>query len=326
MTFYCLHCSKEIEVTETTAGTFGACPECGGKMPVSSTTRGHENIVTHRSAGFWRRTLASIIDGIVVSSVGFLISLVIMTHGGAVISRMITMIPSSLRHSCLSYFFLVLVIGFIGFAWLYSAFLESSRAQATLGKTLMRIKITTLYGRPVSFWRATGRFFGKFLSTAPLCAGFLIIPLTKRKQGLHDLVAGCLVVVAAGHLGQRSTNDGSKGEKHAGLVPVLVMIGILVAYFHYAPELSACIAFMRADRCQRMGRDKDALTLLLKAKTTFKEEIGDNFFYSRYVTRLARLYESLGRYSEALPLYLEGNAMLEKSLGKKNSNYSGRLT
>jgi uncharacterized RDD family membrane protein YckC len=42
--------------------------------------------------------------------------------------------------------------------------------------------------------RATLRHFGKILSVLPLFFGYLLIALTPKKQGLHDMIAGCLVV------------------------------------------------------------------------------------------------------------------------------------
>ena len=48
--------------------------------------------------------------------------------------------------------------------WIYWAVMESSPAQATLGKMMMGIVVTELEGQRVSFLRATGRHFGRFIS------------------------------------------------------------------------------------------------------------------------------------------------------------------
>jgi uncharacterized RDD family membrane protein YckC len=50
-------------------------------------------------------------------------------------------------------------------------------------------------GRRVSFGRATGRYFGRLLSGGMLGIGLIIIAFTEKKQGLHDIMADCLVVV-----------------------------------------------------------------------------------------------------------------------------------
>ncbi len=84
---------------------------------------------------------------------------------------------------------------FVGIPWLYYAGFESSRSQATPGKVLMHAQVTDLEGTRVSFARATLRFFAKFISLVIVFIGFVMIGLTKKKQGLHDKIAGCLVIL-----------------------------------------------------------------------------------------------------------------------------------
>jgi uncharacterized RDD family membrane protein YckC len=79
--------------------------------------------------------------------------------------------------------------------WLYYAGFESSRSQATPGKLLMRIVVTDLEGNKPSFARVTLRHFAKFISTIIIFLGFLMIGLTQKRQGLHDRIAGCLVLL-----------------------------------------------------------------------------------------------------------------------------------
>ena len=81
----------------------------------------------------------------------------------------------------------------IAASWLYEALMESSSYQSTLGKMIFGMKVTDLYGNRISFARATGRHFAKILSGMILCIGFIMVGLTERKQGLHDLLAGTLV-------------------------------------------------------------------------------------------------------------------------------------
>jgi uncharacterized RDD family membrane protein YckC len=78
--------------------------------------------------------------------------------------------------------------------WLYFALLESSAGQATLGKSVLGLAVTNTRGERISFGRATGRYFAKFLSALILGVGFLMVGWTRRKQGLHDFIAGTLVV------------------------------------------------------------------------------------------------------------------------------------
>ena len=77
---------------------------------------------------------------------------------------------------------------------LYYPLQESSSAQATFGKRALGIFVTDTQGRPISFWRSLGRNVGKLLSTLLLFVGYLMIAFTARKQGLHDMLAGTLVM------------------------------------------------------------------------------------------------------------------------------------
>src|SRR6185312_5758825 len=78
--------------------------------------------------------------------------------------------------------------------WLYEALLTSSSWQATVGKRVLRLKVTDDLGNRISFARASGRFFAKILSQWIMCIGFIMIAFTDRKRGLHDMICSTLVV------------------------------------------------------------------------------------------------------------------------------------
>jgi len=59
----------------------------------------------------------------------------------------------------------------------------------------MRLEVTDLEGNRLSFARATLRFFGKFISLIIVFIGFVMIGLTKKRQGLHDKIAGTIVLL-----------------------------------------------------------------------------------------------------------------------------------
>jgi len=142
-----------------------------------------ENDVFRGYAGFWKRLAAATIDQVSLIAGGFIFGLlagfVYGLCGGTVEGT------EALGR----------IIGII-LGWLYFALLESSNRQATLGKMALGIKVTDLSGEGVSFGRATGRHFGKIISALTLLAGYIMAGFTRKKQGLHDIVAGCLVVNA----------------------------------------------------------------------------------------------------------------------------------
>jgi uncharacterized RDD family membrane protein YckC len=137
-------------------------------------------------AGFWWRFLAYLIDACVLSVVfvplGFIIGVGISAGGADVNSPTVPAVNIGLN-------------GFQMLAmWLYYAFLESSSWQGTIGKKVVGLRVTDLYGNRISFGRATGRYFGMILSGMICFMCWLMIALTEKKQGLHDILASTLVL------------------------------------------------------------------------------------------------------------------------------------
>jgi uncharacterized RDD family membrane protein YckC len=141
-----------------------------------------------RYGGFWIRFVAAVIDWLIVSIViwplSAIIGLTISVAGGAV------SMPRVGVH--LVNFIVAFALGVCA-NWLYEAGMESSSRQATLGKMALALKVTDLEGRRISFARATGRHFAKFISGAILLIGYIMAGFTDRKQALHDMIAGTLV-------------------------------------------------------------------------------------------------------------------------------------
>ena len=72
--------------------------------------------------------------------------------------------------------------------------MESSVNQGTIGKMALNLKVTDLNGERISFGRATGRFFAKYISSITLLIGYIMAAFTERKQALHDMIAGTYVI------------------------------------------------------------------------------------------------------------------------------------
>jgi uncharacterized RDD family membrane protein YckC len=73
--------------------------------------------------------------------------------------------------------------------------MESSRHQGTLGKMALGLIVTDSQGRPIGFAHATGRYFAKIITgLIPLGIGYAMAGFTEKKQALHDMIAGCLVL------------------------------------------------------------------------------------------------------------------------------------
>ena len=78
--------------------------------------------------------------------------------------------------------------------WIYFAAMESSQLQGTLGKMALGIKVSDAAGNRVTFGQATGRWFGKWVSTLILTIGWWMAAFMPKRQALHDMMAGCLVI------------------------------------------------------------------------------------------------------------------------------------
>jgi uncharacterized RDD family membrane protein YckC len=129
--------------------------------------------------GFWIRVLAYLIDGI------------LLAIACGVVDRLlgIDIFESDWKHYDPMGNLPSLVIG-----WLYFALLESSERGATVGKMAMGLRVVTSDGQRLSFMNATGRYFAKILSAIILCIGFIMVAFTDKKRGLHDIIAGTVVI------------------------------------------------------------------------------------------------------------------------------------
>ncbi len=189
---FCQECGKSI-----VAGV-RYCPHCGanvsGQAPPSAASgtpppaAAPSGPPVGQYAGFWFRFGAHLIDGVIIGAMSFAIQAPLGLGLGF----------SALRRfeDILAIFVLAgaLLVAATASAWLYEALLTSSHWQATVGKKALGLVVTDENGGRISFLRATGRHFGKWVSGLLLSAGYLIQPFTPKRQALHDILAGTLVI------------------------------------------------------------------------------------------------------------------------------------
>jgi uncharacterized RDD family membrane protein YckC len=139
-------------------------------------------------AGFAARLAAAVLDAALLGSIGLaLLAALAWAAGGAHAQWVAAAIA-------------------LGVGWLYFAFLESSPAGATFGKHLLRLQVLTADGmQRASFLRATGRWAARWISAGALAIGYLMQPFTARRQALHDLLAGTVVIARGPPLRSRLT-------------------------------------------------------------------------------------------------------------------------
>jgi uncharacterized RDD family membrane protein YckC len=193
---FCSRCGLRVE-----EGT-RYCQACGQEV-VSSGTPPPTPVGAPVSAplpyaGFWVRFVAYLIDGVILGIPFFLVVMVLVFLFGGLrlLARRDPVGPPDavfMGPIILGYFFAFAL--FVVAQWLYFAGMESSARQATFGKAAMSLRVTDLKGRPLTFGHATGRFFAKIVSgLIPLAIGYIMAGFTEKKQALHDMIAGTLVL------------------------------------------------------------------------------------------------------------------------------------
>lgn len=172
---YCHACATVLDARAE------LCPKCGVRQPVAPSPPGPT-----RYAGFWLRLVALMIDGCLIGPVLGLFVFVLGVFAGIEVQGDAPMAALGLS----SVASLAAIVGH----WLYYALFESSWLRATPGKLALGLRVTDLAGAQLGFGRASGRYFGKWISGLTLGIGYLVAAFTEKKQALHDLMADCLVV------------------------------------------------------------------------------------------------------------------------------------
>ncbi|HLK04933.1 MAG TPA: RDD family protein [Candidatus Acidoferrum sp.] len=209
---YCSKCGSTIAETVT------VCPVCGQPQgagipippPPLLQPAGPMDVTPHWQpapvvayAGFWLRLVAHLLDGFIVGvPVLIIVFIILLSSSAGTILRNFPNPPPGPDDPGGAAFGVALAIGIgaiiivalVG-SWLYYAGFESSSWQATPGKKVLNIVVTDLNGTRISFGRATGRFFSKWVTQLiPLGIGYILAGITERKQALHDMIASTLVL------------------------------------------------------------------------------------------------------------------------------------
>ena len=130
--------------------------------------------------GFWPRVLASLIDTVLAAMI--LYPILYGLYGKEYFAS--EHLVAGVGDFIMTHIFpAIAVIVF----WIYRS--------VTPGKMAIRAKIVDAKtGRQPSTGQLIGRYLAYYLSTIPLCLGFLWIAWDPRKQGWHDKLAGTVVV------------------------------------------------------------------------------------------------------------------------------------
>ncbi|HEX8974327.1 MAG TPA: RDD family protein [Patescibacteria group bacterium] len=182
-------------------------------------------------AGFWIRLLATIIDLFLPGIVGVILGFVVLYIS-----------PKSTGSIYLTITKLIII-------WVYYIWM-TNKYQATLGKMIFGLGVQNNEGKKVTLGKIVLReTIGKILSWITLSIGFIMAGFTRRKQALHDKIAGTVVVY-----------KDSGFQSYSGLV----LGGFILGIFSFIPGLGlfigvlaiifSAIAFLDAKKNKKPGR------------------------------------------------------------------------
>ena len=170
-------------------------------------------------AGFWKRVIAWIIDGIIFGILSWIVFFLVAAGDIFSIQN-----PGSFG----TQIGLIYLFSFGGW-WMYFAIQESSSKQATLGKRALGIKVCDMNGQKLSFGHAAGRQLAGAITYMTFTIGYLLAAFTGRKQALHDMIASCVVVNKnfGGQQVQAANMSPPPGMSVGAIIGVLALVLII---------------------------------------------------------------------------------------------------
>lgn len=155
-------------------------------------------------AGIGARFLAALIDGIVI---GIPIGIISTVLSAMMAARVVTRAAGKTYNpgmaatdvgTVFAGFGMIMIISVL-LSWAYFAMMESSAWQGTVGKKIMGIQVTDVNGGRISLGKATIRLAVKAFLSGWFLIGYIMAFFTQRKQALHDMIAGTLVLTKAAY-------------------------------------------------------------------------------------------------------------------------------
>ncbi len=164
---YCSNCGLSFDSTSGFRKD-----DLGDKIPA---------YLSARPGGFWVRLVAFFIDGIVTTAAVSLLLMIFTDISPAY--YMAETDTSNPTAEFINWTFNIAYAPILLGIW-----------STTIGKRAFNVYVLRPDGSPVGFWRALGREVAKIISFIPFGAGFWLIAFRQDRRGLHDLIAGTVVV------------------------------------------------------------------------------------------------------------------------------------
>ena len=138
--------------------------------------------------GFWIRLLAKILDGLIIWGVAAVCIGILAA----------ILMPLAGHHregqTVLALFVVALVLVFILGVMLFPVWCNVKYG-GTPGKRILRLRVVTATGGPITWGRGFGRFFAEILNgLIPFSIGYIIAAFDSQKRTVHDHIAGTRVI------------------------------------------------------------------------------------------------------------------------------------
>ncbi len=169
-------------------------------MPVAGSSTSAQGAASLILASTWRRLAAFAIDFAAYVVVSIPLWLVV------VFVEVTVLTPAEFHH--LSDHDAAVLFGALGGVtllgvWVYETVTIPSRLGGTLGKRILRMRVVSMTGSPLSVPRSFIRAIGKTFSLAAFGEGLPWLAFTPNRQALHDLLVDSVVVVQVATAGSR---------------------------------------------------------------------------------------------------------------------------
>jgi uncharacterized RDD family membrane protein YckC len=153
-------------------------------------------MTTYKFAGFWRRFVAYMIDGFIISVVFVILAIVAglayfagAVSGGSQVWLAELTNPERMVSFTVWIWLVSILINIVYFTYFHGS------TGRTPGKMLLGLQVVSADGKPISFGIAFLRSVGYLLSSLVFFLGYIWIAFDKKKQGWHDKIAGTVVII-----------------------------------------------------------------------------------------------------------------------------------
>jgi len=148
--------------------------------------KGEESAYAYGSP--WRRLLAFLVDNVLALLLWMLLIFIVGIPSHILVSTgLIPVVDNKILQG-------LATIALFVINWLYFARMESGERQGTWAKRWLELRVVSNNYEPISFMRATARYFAKLLCLLTLGLGFLYLIINRRRQTLADIVAATVVL------------------------------------------------------------------------------------------------------------------------------------